>query len=79
MPTAEQVFESSVHGLPRSERLRLAALILQDLSQADPSVLDYSDAWSKEDMSDLQAHALRRASDEYPEGASGGESVGCIP
>jgi len=67
MPTAEQVFESSVHALPRSERLRLAALILQELAQADPGALDYSDSWSDEDISDLQAHSARHASSSFPQ------------
>lgn len=67
MPTAEQVFESSVHTLPRSERLRLAALILQKLAQADPGALDYADSWSDENIGDLQAHSLRHASSTFPQ------------
>lgn len=67
MPTARQVFESSVHSLPRSEQLVLAALILQELAQADPGALDYADSWSTEDMSDLQAHAAQHASQSFPE------------
>jgi hypothetical protein len=67
MPTAEQVFESSVHALPRSERLRLAALILQELAQADPGALDYADTWSDEDVSDIQVHSLRHAVSDFPQ------------
>jgi hypothetical protein len=41
MSLAHQVFEQSVRPMPRSERLRLAALILEDLADdrefADPS------------------------------------------
>ncbi len=66
-PSAEQVFQSTVHGLPRSERLRLAAIILQDLAEGDPTALDYSDAWSQEDIADLQTHALNCAAARTPE------------
>ena len=58
-PTAKSVFDSNVNNLPRSERLRLAAMILQDLALGDPTVLDYSDAWSQEDMTDVQEASAR--------------------
>ncbi len=67
MPTAEDVYAASVQSLPLSERLRLATLILAELSQAAASVLDFSDSWSDEDMQDLAIHSLRHASAAYPE------------
>ena len=66
-PTAQEVFTETVRALPPTERLRLAALILQDLSQAEVSIVDSSDAWSEQDQSDLTAFSLQYATKLYPE------------
>ena len=49
--TAQEVFTENVRALPPSERLRLAALILQELAQSDVAVVDRSDTWSEQDQS----------------------------
>lgn len=54
MPTiAQEVFAETVRTLPPAERLRLAALILEDLTQSNLSIVDISDTWSEQDQSDL--------------------------
>jgi len=65
--TAQEVFTETVQALPLTERLRLAALILQDLAQSEVTVVDSSDAWSEQDQSDLTAFSLRYAAKLYPE------------
>ena len=65
--TAQEVFVETVRVLPFTERLRLAALILQDLTQAGVSVVDSSDAWSELDISDLTTFSLQYATELYPE------------
>jgi hypothetical protein len=65
MPTAQDVFDSSVKPLSLRERLRLAALILQDLSQAD--LVAEGDSWSEDDERDLTAFSLGYAAAAYPE------------
>jgi len=65
--TAQEVFAETVRALPPTERLRLAALILQDLAQADVAVVDSSDTWNEQDQSDLTVAALRYAAKLYPE------------
>jgi hypothetical protein len=67
MLTAESVYESSVVGLPNSERLRLAALILADLSKSAAPILDFSDSWSEEDLHDLTVFAAQYAAQTHPE------------
>lgn len=57
--TAQEVYDRSIKPLPAAERLRLAALILNDIPPQ--AVVDYSDEWSEEDMRDLTLHSLRRA------------------
>jgi hypothetical protein len=67
MTTAHEVYRQTVASLPRSERLRLAALILQDLSDSAAADLDYSDTWTEEDVTDVTAASLKHAAERYPE------------
>jgi hypothetical protein len=65
--TAQEVFTETVRALPPTERLRLAALILQDLAQSEVAVVDRSDAWNEQDQSDLTTFSLQYAAKLYPE------------
>lgn len=65
--TAQEVFTETVRALPPSERLRLAALILQELAQSDVAVVERSDTWSEQDQIDLTAASLKFAAELYPE------------
>jgi hypothetical protein len=65
--TAQEVFTETVRTLPPTERLRLAALILQDLAQAEMAVVDTSSAWSEQDQADLTIFSLQYAAKLYPE------------
>jgi hypothetical protein len=67
MATAQQVFETSVRRLPASERLRLATLILDELTATSADALDYSDTWTEEDVRDLAAFSSSYAASLYPE------------
>ena len=64
--TAQEIFTITVHSLPPGERLRLAAMILQELSQSSV-ILNSSETWSDEDERDLTAVALQYATELYPE------------
>lgn len=65
--TAQKVFTEIIHTLPPSERLRLAALILQDLTQFEVAGVDSSNTWNEQDQSDLTAFSLKYAATLYPE------------
>ena len=72
MTTALEIYASTIRNLPHDERLRLAALILNDLAQMSVEGLkvdkvDTDDAWSEEDQRDLTNHSLRYADILYPE------------
>lgn len=67
MPTAQEVYLQTVRDLPPRERLRLAALILDDLTHADEARVDSNDAWSEQDQSDLTTFSLQYAATLYPE------------
>jgi hypothetical protein len=65
--TAQEAFAETVRDLPPSERLRLAALILQDLAQCEVAVVDRSDTWTEQDQHDVTAFSLQHAAELYPE------------
>ena len=65
--TAQEVFVETVRALSPDERFRLAALILQDLTQSEIAVVDRSDTWSEQDQKDLIAVSLQYAATLYPE------------
>lgn len=67
MATAEEVYAAAIRSLPVSERLRLAAIILDDVTQSAASVLDFSESWSDEDVRDLTTFSLHHAAARYPE------------
>ncbi len=72
--TAQEVFADIVRALPPSEQFRLAALILQELSEV--VVVDRSDTWSEQDQSDLTSVSLQYAAKLYPEEE---EPAACYP
>jgi hypothetical protein len=55
MTTAQEVFASAVQGLAPRERLRLATLILEDLTAHGGDKVEWSDSWSDEDIEDRRA------------------------
>ena len=57
MVKVEDFYVERIRDLPAVERLRQAALILNDIPPE--SLVDYRDAWSDEDLSDLRAAGLR--------------------
>ena len=53
--TAQEIYQSWIRPLPVMERLRLATLILSDLTPVLP--IEEDDAWSDQDLQDLTAFA----------------------
>ena len=66
--TAQEVYKTWVQSLSTTERLRLAALILNDIAPALD--IDEDDAWSEQDLHDLSIFSLQHA-----QSASGQEDV----
>lgn len=61
MHTAHDLYSDEIIGLPASEQLRLATLILQGLTASTATAVDfYSDEWSEEDLRDLATFSLRQ-------------------
>jgi hypothetical protein len=65
--TAQEIFTRDVRDLPLSERLLLAAIILQDVTHSGATVVEQRESWSGQDQQDLTAFSLNYASQIYPE------------
>ncbi len=65
--TAQEIFTRDVGDLPLSERLSLAAIILQDLTHSGVTVVEQRESWSDQDQQDLTALSRNYASQIYPE------------
>ena len=66
--TAQDIYSATVRSLPPDERLKLAALILNDLAQQDVTKIEgYSDSWSEEDMRDATAYSVSHFLANNPE------------
>lgn len=59
--TVRQIYDQDIRQLPPLERLRLATLILDELTAANGAGLDISDKWSSQDITDLSAFAAAHA------------------
>lgn len=67
MPKTAQEVWTTIRELPPDERLRLAALILQELTQPGMQRVSQSNAWSEQDQKALTTFSLQYAEQCYPE------------
>jgi uridine kinase len=65
--TAQEVYLKTVSIMQPNERLRLAALILRDLTETEKELETYSNNWNEKDKEDLAFATLRYAEEIYPE------------
>lgn len=63
--TAEEVYNQVVKPLPPPERLKLAAIILNNIPPE--AVVDYSEEWTEEDLRDATLWSFRRATQSFGE------------
>jgi hypothetical protein len=68
MPTtAQEIYIQIIRTLSPTERLRLATLILNDLSQKNVAVVEQSDTWTEEDCFDVTTFSLQYVATLFPE------------
>jgi hypothetical protein len=65
--TIQEIYQNVVATLPLSDRLRLAALILNELTQQNVAVIDASDAWTERDQLELTSFSLQYANSLFPD------------
>ena len=65
MSKAQEVYTEIVCNMSKSERLRLATIILDDLNESSGAILDYGDSWSEDDIRDVTAFSMEHADAIY--------------
>jgi hypothetical protein len=65
--TVQKIYQNVVGNLSVSDRLRLAALILNDLTQQNVAVIDASDTWTEQDQLELTSFSLQYANGLFPD------------
>jgi hypothetical protein len=68
MPTTiDEIYMQVIRVLPPGERLQLATLILNNLASQNVGVVDESNTWTEEDISDLSKFSLQYVATLYPD------------
>jgi hypothetical protein len=71
MPNADQtiqeIYQNIVGNFTVNDRLRLAALILNDLTQQNVAVIDASDTWTEQDQLEFTSFSLQYANSLFPD------------
>jgi hypothetical protein len=62
--TAKEFYAKTVRSLSPRERLRLAAMILNDLTNSTESV-KFSESWNEEDLKDLSKFVLSQSENPH--------------
>ncbi len=62
--TIQEIYSEVVEILPLNERLQLATMILNDLTNQNISLVNYSDTWTEEDKLDLVNYSLQNIDDQ---------------
>lgn len=65
--TIQEIYNQIARVLPPADRLRLVTLILNDLVQNNPSIVDDSDTWTEQDQLDLATYSLQHAGVIFPD------------
>jgi hypothetical protein len=62
--SAKELYLTMVRLLSPEERLRLAVMILNDLTAADEQI-EFSDSWTEQDLQELTAFALSHSENPH--------------
>jgi hypothetical protein len=65
--TVQEIYQNIVGNLSLRDRLRLAALILNDLTRQNVDVIDANDTWTEQDQLDLTSFSLQYANSLFPD------------
>ncbi len=65
--TIQEIYQNIFNTLSPSERLRLAALILNDLTRSQGAVIDTDNTWTSQDVIELTNFSLQYAANLFPD------------
>jgi hypothetical protein len=60
-----EIYQNIVGTLSVSDRLRLAAMILNDISQQNIAIVDESNTWTEQDRLDITVFSLQYAANLF--------------
>ena len=66
-PTAQDVYNEIIQALSPTERLHLAALILNELVQHNSRAIEQSDNWTEQDQAEVIDFSLQYAASAFPD------------
>ncbi len=59
--TIQDIYQNVISPLSPSDRIQLAALILNDLKEKNIEIIDSSDTWTEQDRLDITSFSLQYA------------------
>lgn len=65
--TVQEIYSEVVEILTLDERLRLATMILKDVTNKNINLVNYSDTWTREDQMDIVNYSLQNIDDQGEE------------
>jgi len=65
--TIQDIYHKVVSPLSLRDRIQLAALILNDLTEKNIEVIDSSDSWTEQDQLDITSFSLKYAASLFPD------------
>ncbi len=63
----EKIYQNILDNLSLREQIRLAALILNNISRKNVAVIDDSNTWTEEDKQDIESFSLQYAASIFSE------------
>ncbi len=65
--TIEDIYQKVISPLSIRDRIQLAALILNSITEKNLEVVESSDTWTEQDQLDLTSFSLQYAASLYPD------------
>ncbi|MDJ0725430.1 MAG: hypothetical protein QNJ38_09995 [Prochloraceae cyanobacterium] len=65
--TIQEIYQNISNTLSPSDRLRLAALILNGLTESNVAVIDTGNTWTEQDLTEVTNFSLQYAANFFPD------------
>ncbi len=65
--TIQEIYQNISNTLSPGDRLRLAALILNDLTESNVAVIDTGNTWTEQDLTEVTNFSLQYAANLFPD------------
>ena len=65
--TIQDIYQKVISPLSLNDRIQLAALILNAITEQNIEVIDSSDTWTEQDQRDITSFSLQHAASLFPD------------